>query len=154
MVFQINTFFLDFYLKKKNKITELFNQILKLKCSFVFFISPKKLQKNLNIIKKNFSDRDILICREISKYYEEYIRSSVKDISELNISSKGEITVVISESKNPKLYLNELQESDKIEINDLIKKMTIKDIIKKISKQKKISKKLVYNYCIGLKNES
>ena len=62
--------------------------------------------------------------------------------------------MVISESKNPKLYLNELQESDKIEINDLIKKMTIKDIIKKISKQKKISKKLVYNYCIGLKNES
>ena len=147
-------FFSGFLPEKKNKITELFNQILKLKCSFVFFISPKKLQKNLNIIKKNFSDRDILICREISKYYEEYIRSSVKDISELNISSKGEITVVISESKNPKFYLNELQESDKIEINNLIKKMTIKDIIKKISKQKKISKKLVYNYCIGLKNES
>jgi len=32
--------------------------------------------------------------------------------------------------------------------------MTIKDIIKKISDNKKISKKLIYSYCIGLKNEN
>ena len=55
---------------------------------------------------------------------------------------------------NSKLYLNELEESDKIKIKNLIKKMTIKDIVKKITSKKKISRKLIYNYCIDLKNEN
>ena len=35
-----------------------------------------------------------------------------------------------------------------------MKKMTIKDIVKEISDEKKISKKIIYNYCLKLKNES
>ena len=31
--------------------------------------------------------------------------------------------------------------------------MTIKDIVKNINKDKKIPKKLIYSYCINLKNE-
>ena len=147
-------YFSGFLPEKKNKLIELFHEILELKCSFVFFISPGKLKKNLSIIKKYFSDRDILICREISKYFEEYIRSSVKELSEINISNKGEITVVISESYNSNLNSNELEESDKIEIKNLIKKMTIKDIVKKVTTKKKISKKLVYEYCLIIKNEN
>ena len=152
--FSDNYYFCGFLPEKKNKIIEIFQKILDLKCSFVFFISPKKLIKNFNVIKKYFSGRDILICREISKYYEEYLRGSIDQLSELSISSKGEITVAISESKNSKLYLNELEESDKIKIKNLIKKMTIKDIVKKITSKKKISRKLIYNYCIDLKNEN
>ena len=57
-------------------------------------------------------------------------------------------------SEKEKLNFNQLEESDKKEIKKLIKKMTIKDIIKKISDNKKISKKLIYSYCIGLKNEN
>ena len=147
-------YFSGFLPEKKNKLIELFHEILELKCSFVFFVSPGKLKKNLSIIKKYFSDRDILICREISKYFEEYIRSSVKELSEINISNKGEITVVISESYNSNLNSNELEESDKVEIKNLIKKMTIKDIVKKVTTKKKISKKLVYEYCLIIKNEN
>ena len=44
-------------------------------------------------------NREILICREITKYHEEYIRTSVKKLSNVNFSRKGEITVVISETK-------------------------------------------------------
>ena len=53
-------------------------------------------------IKEFFSDRDILICREISKYHEEYIRTSVQKLSDVNFSRKGEITVDISEPKRSK----------------------------------------------------
>ena len=73
--------------------------------------------------------------------------------SNINISTKGEITVVISENNNLISSLKELKESDKKTIKSLIKKMTIKDIIKKINYDKKIPKKLIYNYCINLKNE-
>jgi hypothetical protein len=32
--------------------------------------------------------------------------------------------------------------------------MSLKDIVKKISEDRKISKKLIYNYCLEIKNES
>ena len=90
-----------------------------------------------------------MICREITKYYEEYIRTNINDLSNLKFSKKGEITVVISENSN--LNFNQLEESDKRMIKKLIKKMSVKDIIKEINNVKKISKKLIYDYCIGLK---
>ena len=32
--------------------------------------------------------------------------------------------------------------------------MTIKDIVLKVSKDREISKKLIYNYCLKIKNEN
>ena len=48
-------------------------------------------------IKEYFLGRKILICREISKYYEEYIRCSVKDLTIFEKEPKGELTIVISD---------------------------------------------------------
>ncbi len=146
-------FFCGFLPEKKSELINLFEIISNINCSIVFFISPKKLKKNIENIKKYFLDRDILICRETTKFYEEYLRDSIKNLSNINISTKGEITMVISENNNLKLRLKELEESDKKTIKSLIRKMTIKDIVKKINKDKKIPKKLIYNYCIDLKNE-
>ena len=145
-------FFCCFLPEKKSELINLFEMISKLNCSIVFFISPKKIKKNVENIKKYFLDRNILICRETTKYFEEYLRTTIKNLSNINISEKGEITVVISEENNLKSRLKELEESHKKMIKSLIKKMTIKDIVKKIGNDKKIPKKLIYNYCIKLKN--
>ena len=146
-------FFCGFLPEKKIELKKLFNSISNINCSIVFFVSPKKISKIINNLKDYFIDREILICREITKYHEEYLRTSVKNLSEINISTKGEITVVISENNKLDIRLKELEESDKKKIKILIKKMTIKDIIKKINNEKKIPKKLIYNYCINLKND-
>ena len=122
--------------------------------SIVFFISPNKLNKKINEIKEFFLNRDILICREITKYHEEYIRTPIKELSNLNFSRKGEITVVISEQKKENLSFKELEESDKKKIKKLIKNMSIKDIVKKVSEDRDISKKLIYKYCLEIKNEN
>ena len=146
-------FFCGFLPEKKIELKKLFNSISNINCSIVFFVSPKKISKIINNLKDYFIDREILICREITKYHEEYLRTNVKNLSEINISTKGEITVVISENNKLDIRLKELEESDKKKIKILIKKMTIKDIIKKINNEKKIPKKLIYNYCINLKND-
>ena len=151
--FSDNFYFCGFLPEKQNQIKKLFENLKLLECSIVFFISPNKLVKRIDDIKEFFLNRDILICREITKYHEEYIRSSVKDLSNINFSRKGEITVVISEIKKNKLSFKELEESDKKKINKLIKKMSIKDIVRKVSQDREISKKLVYNYCLEIKNE-
>ena len=104
-------------------------------------------------IKNNFSGRKIVFCREISKIYEEYIRKDIDDLELFKKTPKGELTVVISEKKNEKNSSQELSESDKILINKMIKKLSVKEITDLISQNKIISKKKIYNYCLKLKNE-
>ena len=135
------------------QIENLFKELSNKNYSIVFFISPKKIIKIIDIIKEYFSGRNILICREISKFYEEYLRSSVENLSKISIKDKGEITVVISELLEKQKKLKELKESDKKKIKSLIKKMTIKNIIKVIGAESNISKKEIYNYCLSIKNE-
>ena len=147
-------YFCGFLPEKQSQTKKLFKDLTTLDCSIIFFVSPNKLHKRINDIKEFFLNRDMIICREISKYHEEYIRTSIKELSKVNFSRKGEITVIISEPKKEKLSFNELEESDKKKINQLIKKMSIKDIVKKISDGKEISKKLIYNYCLKKKNDS
>ncbi len=152
--FSDNFYFCGFIPEKQNQIKKLFKNLSTLEGSIVFFISPNKLDKRIENLKEFFVNRDILICREITKYHEEYIRTSVENLSNVNFSRKGEITVVISEIRKEKLSFIELEESDKKKIKQLIKKMTIKDIVKKVSENRKISKKLIYNYCLKIKNEN
>ena len=152
--FSDNFYFCGFLPEKQNQVKKLFKNISLLESSIVFFISPNKLIKRMDDVKEFFSDRDILICREISKYHEEYIRTSVQKLSDVNFSRKGEITIVISEIRKEKLSFKELEESDKKKINKLIKKMSIKDIVKKVSEDREISKKLIYKYCLEIKNEN
>ncbi len=152
--FSDNFYFCGFLPEKQNQVKKLFKSLSLLDGSIVFFISPNKLYKRIDDVREFFSNRDILICREITKYHEEYIRTSVKELANINFSRKGEITVVISEIKKQKLSFKELEESDKKKINQLIKKMSIKDIVKKVSEDREISKKLIYKYCLEIKNEN
>ena len=152
--FSDNFYFCGFLPEKQNQIKKLFKNLSILESSIIFFISPNKLDKRIGDIKEFFINRDILICREITKYHEEYIRTPVNELSKVNFSRKGELTIVISEIKKEKLSFKELEESDKKKINKLIKKMSIRDIVMKVSQDRKISKKLVYNYCLQIKNEN
>ncbi len=152
--FSDNFYFCGFLPEKQNQVKKLFKNLSSLESSIIFFISPNKLDKRIDDIKEFFFNRDIIICREITKYHEEYIRTSVDKLSNVNFSRKGEITVVISEVKKVRLSFKELQESDKKKINKLLKKMSIKDIVKKVSANREISKKLIYNYCLSIKDEN
>ena len=118
-----------------------------------FFVSPKKVNKIIPEIKKNFSGRKIIFCREISKIYEEFIRKNVDDLEIFDKELKGELTVVISEKKIDKNYSQELSESDMISIKMMINKLTIKEVTEIISQNRDISKKKIYNYCLKIKNE-
>ncbi len=147
-------YFYGFLPEKKSILDKDFNFLSKLNCSIVFFISAKKINKIIYHIKKYFSDRNIVICKEISKYFEEYFRNSIKNLSEFNKNLKGEITVVISEKKYVQEDLKKLTESDKKKIKIIINKLTVKDISNIFVGEKGVSKKEIYNYCLFLKNEN
>ena len=147
-------FFYGFFPDKLKIINEDLGSLSALNSSIVFFISPKKLNKAIPFIKKNFTGRNILICREISKFYEEFIRTTVDNLKEFNQVLKGELTIVISEKRDKKKASLELSESDKRNIKSMINKLSIKEITTLPYFNNKVSKKKIYNYCLKLKNEN
>ena len=146
-------FFYGFFPEKQKLLEEDLEVLSKIDCSIVFFISPRKVNKIIPYIKKNFSGRKILICREMTKFYEEYIRSEVDKLELFNNNLKGELTIVISENINQKKESQILNESDKRLISKMINKLSIKEITDLINQNKKISKKIIYEYCLKTKNE-
>ena len=95
-------FFYGFFPDKLKIIDDDLLSLSNINSSIVFFISPKKINKAIPFIKKYFSGRKILICREMTKFYEEFLRTQVDDLKEFNKELKGEITIVISEKKQKK----------------------------------------------------
>jgi len=146
-------YFYGFFPQKNKDLKEDFKILSNLNSSIVFFISPQKINKAIGFIKDFFSDRKILICREISKLYEEHIRTNVNQLELFDKLPKGELTIVLSEKKVKKNIYKNLDESDKKNIKKMIKNLSIKDITDLISQNKNVSKKEIYNYCLKLKNE-
>ncbi len=145
--------FYGFFPEKEKNLKENLKFLSEINVCLVFFISPRKVNKMIPRIKEYFLGRKILICREISKYYEEYIRCSVKDLTIFDKEPKGELTIVISDKNIIKKTSNILSESDKYIINKMINKLSIREIAGLITEISKASKKEIYNYCLKLKNE-
>ena len=144
--------FFGFLEEKKSKLIKELEFLSKMDCSIVLFIPPKKLIKNLEIVINFFKKREIVLCREMTKIHEEFIRCRVEDLKKIKIYDKGELTIVISEIKESTNSFGFLTESDKKIIKMMLKNKSIKDIIKKFS-NKKIPKKIIYDFCLKLKNE-
>ena len=144
--------FYGFLEEKKNKLSKDLEFLSKINCSIVIFIPPKKLIKNLETVINFFSKREIVLCREMTKIHEEFIRCKVEDLKKIKIYDKGELTIVISEIKENTNSFDFLNESDKKIIKTMLKNKSIKDTIKKFS-NKKIPKKIIYDFCLKLKNE-
>ena len=145
--------FYGFFPDKEKMIKEELNKLSELKFCLVFFVSPKKINKIIPYLKEYSKNRKILICREISKYYEEFIRFNINELQPFKREPKGELTIVISEKKIDKKTSQILNESDKRNIEIMINKLSTKEITDLISQNTKVSKKEIYNYCLKLKNE-
>ena len=146
-------FFYGFFPEKKKDLEEDLKDLSKINSSIVFFISSKKINKAIPFLKKNFSKRKIVFCREITKIYEEHIRTDIDRLERFDKQLKGELTIVISEKLEKKNTSHKLSESDKRMIKLIINKLSIKEINILINYDKKISKKEIYDYCLELKNE-
>ena len=144
-----------FYGFLPNSESQIKNEIKNL-CDFpysiIFFVSSNKINKVIKIFKMFFSERKIMIAKEMTKIYESFIRNDVNSLDVSKYNLKGELTVVVSNKFNiKKKSLNQLSESVKSEIKLMLKKYSNKDVSNFISKREKISKKIIYDYCISLK---
>ena len=146
-------YFNGFLPEKKQQVKNELKRLSEFGSSLIFFVSPKKINKIIPEIKKYFSQRKIVICREITKLFEEFLRVNVDELEIFEKEPKGEITVVISEKKIKKNISKKLTESDMNMIKKMINKLSTKEIIDILSRSSNLPKKEIYNYCLELKNE-
>jgi 16S rRNA (cytidine1402-2'-O)-methyltransferase len=82
-------FFYGFFPEKNVKLKEDFEKLSNLDSCIVFFISPRKFNRSVKDIKNHFSGRKILICREMTKFYEEYIRTDIDNLEPFESDPRG-----------------------------------------------------------------
>ncbi|MDR3152662.1 MAG: 16S rRNA (cytidine(1402)-2'-O)-methyltransferase [Bifidobacteriaceae bacterium] len=101
--FPIDKFtFLGFAPRKNQKIQTFYKEIARSSITTVFYESPHRIAKSLEIACKFLPGRKIALCRELTKIHEEIIRADIEEVldiivTRLNKGAKlGEITVVVS----------------------------------------------------------
>jgi 16S rRNA (cytidine1402-2'-O)-methyltransferase len=63
----------------------------------IFFEAPHRIRKTLTAISEVLVDRPISVCRELTKLHEEVIRISSNDAKALQITEKGEFSIVVGQ---------------------------------------------------------
>ena len=144
-------FFFSGFLPVKSKARK--DYLLKIKnieSTIIFFESPNRIVKSLETILEIFGDRNIAICRELTKKFEEVITLKVSEAIK-NLSSrdniKGEIVIVIEGG----VKKDKSQNLEAI-LKDALKSMSLSDAAREISNYTNFSKKEVYNAALVLKD--
>ena len=143
--------FYGFLTKKENELENTLKSLCNLDYSIVFFIPASKINFYISQFKTYFFDRKIVIAKEMTKIYEEFIRGKVESINNLSENLKGELTIVISQKIKKKNIKKEISESVKIEVKKMLKKYSHKDVVEFISKKENLPKKMIYNFCLKLR---
>ena len=128
--------------KKSKRISEL-NMLKSLPYTIIFYESVHRITDTLMDILNVFGNRDISICRELTKIHEQIIRGKITDIYK-NISDlRGEFVLVVSGNYDVFDYSSlDVIEHVNIYIDD---GLSVNDSIKKVAKERNVAKSVVYN---------
>ena len=148
--FDAQYIFYGFLTKKEKQLEKVLKDLSKLNYSIIFFIPSNKINFYITKFKNHFSDRKIVIAKEMTKIYEEFIRSDIKSIQTSSLNLKGELTIVISKKIKEKNIKNDISESVKLDIKKMLKKYSLRDVVEFISKKENLPKKMIYNFCLKL----
>lgn len=130
--------------KKSSKLKEL-KALVDNKETLIFYESPKRLDETIKLMAEVFGNRKVVIARELTKKYEEYIRSTLDELSKQDLNLKGEITIILEGAKIDSLALK-LNELDILQHYNYYIDLGFsdKDAMKEVAKDREISKNIVY----------
>ncbi len=146
--------FLGFFPKNKKQMLEFFGRISKIKETSVFFVSNHKLRECLDLLESHIKNRKISISKELTKINERIFRG-VSDqikhkIAEQDKNFKGEFVVVVEGNNKEETKRLNLHNYNK-EINILLSKFSLTDVVEIVHKLTGITKNKVYKWVLELK---
>lgn len=95
--------------KKKDKVKQL-ERLQTLEATLLFYESPYRLKATLQTLYEQFGNRRIVVARELTKRFEEYVRGTAKELIDWaeQTDLKGEFCLVMEGNKKLKEQKNQL----------------------------------------------
>ena len=137
--------------QKKTEQETYQEQLKKIKDTLIFYEAPHRIMKTLNQMLEVFGNRRICIAREISKKFETIYRGTIQEVLASGEEMKGEIVLLVDGNHQPESFDHlTIIEHVNLYIKEGLKTM---DAIKKVSKDRGIPKKEVYEEYHGTRRK-
>src|SRR5699024_10503845 len=137
--------------KKKDKEAEL-NRLKTMPATLLFYESPYRLKDTLHAIRDQLGNRQLVVARELTKRFEEYVRGTTEEIITWTGQQelKGEFCIVVegsttSEDQEDSLWWANLSVKDHVKHYMEKEDSPSKEAIKQVAVDRKMSKREVYH---------
>lgn len=141
-------------LNKKNRKQKL-EEIQNSKNTVILYEAPHKLISTLQDLNKILENRKIVLAKELTKIHESFISGTANELLQKIENPKGEFVIVIegnNNSENDYLdFINSLSVEEHYQFYSS-QGFSKNDIIKKIAKDKNVSKNEIYQHFINKDN--
>ena len=146
-------YFYGFLPRKKQEKEDALSYIVKLPATIILYESPYRIKDTLKMMEKVLGNRDIVLARELTKLYEQFVRGSVKDVIKwLDTNEiKGECCILIEGAKEAMLedeniWWENLSIEAHVQTYETKEGLSNKEAMKRVAKDRRISKREVYQH--------
>lgn len=130
--------------KQSQRIKQL-KELVDIKETIIIYEAPHRIKETLQDIYTIFGNRNIVIARELTKKYEEYIRGSLEDVINNIMELKGEIVLIVEGCKQKQEIIDLNKLTIKEHFNYYIEQGIIEnEAMKKVAKDRNVSKSVIY----------
>ncbi|RUM49482.1 MAG: 16S rRNA (cytidine(1402)-2'-O)-methyltransferase [Hydrogenothermus sp.] len=143
--------FYGFLPKSEKQKEDILNELKNLQITGIFYESPKRLLKTLETIYKILPKSQLVVAKELTKVYEEFIRGNPQEVLDYFTNNpekqKGEFVILVyAKEKGGNIDINKIKEFIKKEKQEGKKS---KEIAKELAKNFGISKNEAYKMVIN-----
>ena len=138
--------FYGFLPRKKKEQKQALSELASQKATMIFYESPYRIAATIEMMKEVLGERQAVICRELTKIHEEYLRGTFSELIEyldhqpikgeccLLVEGASEIPEVVYEGSYAEQVAALMEEAD----------LSSKEAIKEVAKRNQVKKQLVY----------
>lgn len=139
-------YFYGFLQRKKSQQKKELEQLMNQTATMIFYESPHRVKETLKNVEQVLGARQVVICRELTKLYEEYIRGDIQEVIDYVAEHplKGECCLLIS-GFNGEVAEEIVEGTMKEQVEQLIEEgHSSKEAIKEVAKRNQVKKQEVY----------
>ena len=128
--------------KKKKELEDLKYQ----QFTTIYYESPHRIKETLQSMLEVLGNRRIVIARELTKQYEEFVRGSIEEVLEIVDELRGEMVVIVegsTEKKEETLWWQEMDVIGHVE-HYIGEGYSTNESIKRVAKERQMAKNEVY----------
>ena len=145
-------FYFEGFLPSNKSQRELkFRELKSYPGTLIFYESAKRLNDTLVKATEVFGGkRQGVICRELTKKFEDIQRGSLKKLSEFycNKNIKGEVVLLVAGAGNPDIHQSEIEQH----VKDALKFMSVKDSAEAVALAFNLPRRDIYQLALQIKS--